>query len=167
MYGYSYDPEYNFYGHASFKVSAEIHGQYIRPGAEDPDDVEEWQYHHIAFTETLAKNAVSAYRNSSEYTQEIVAEASSQDIQYILRDKAKCEFSANEYSHNIEITVKKDDSLVRPLYWDVGQSFRIVRNGTTYNTILTGREIMKNGLVKLTFGTMRIELTKLLNMKGV
>lgn len=167
MYGYSYDTEYNFYGHASFEVSAEIHGQYIRPGAEDPDDVEEWQYHHIAFTETLAKNAVSAYRNSSEYTQEIVAEASSQDIQYILRDKAKCEFSANEYSHNIEITVKKDDSLVRPLYWDVGQSFRIVRNGTTYNTILTGREIMKNGLVKLTFGTMRIELTKLLNMKGV
>lgn len=167
MYGYSYDPEYNFYGHASFQVSAEIHGQYIRPGAEYPDDVEEWQYHHIAFTETLAKNAVSAYKNSSEYTQEIVAEASSQDIQNKLTEKAVCEFTANEYSHNIEITVSKNDPLITPLRLGIGQSYNLYKDGTNYKTILTGREIMKNGLVKLTFGTMRIELTKLLNMKGV
>jgi len=166
MHGTDYDPEYNFFGHASFTLGAEVFGQYVRP-EQDPYDVEEWQYNNIAFTESLAKSAVSAYQNSSAYTDEIVAEASSQDIRNILIEKAVCEFNQNQYAHNIEVTVRKDDPLVRPLYWAIGRSFDVVRDGTTYHTILTGREIMKNGLVKLTFGTMRIELTKLLNMKGI
>ena len=166
--GYYYDRQYNFYGHAVFEVKVRVEGSYQEQ--EDPPVIVTgaWdQYDNIPFDEDAANKTINAYKQTAAYTAEVVAKASSQDIQYILRDKAKCEFSANEYSHNIEITVKKDDSLVKPLYWDVGQSFRIVRNGTTYNTVLTGREIMKNGLVKLTFGTMRIELTKLLNMKGV
>ena len=167
MYGNEYDTEYNYYGHAAFKMGAEIIGQYTIPGAENPEDVDEWNYNNIEFNETLAKNAVSAYKNSSAYTNEIITEASSQDIQSILLQKAVCEFTANEYSHNIELTVRKDDPVVRPLYWDIGQSVKVVRNGTTYDTILTGREIQKNGLVKLTCGTMRIELIKLLNMRGV
>lgn len=166
--GYEYDGQYNFYGHAMFNVTIHVEGSYQEQA--DPPvtiTVSKNQYDHIPFDVDAANKTINAYKQTAAYTAEVLAEASSQDIQYILRDKAICEFSANEYSHNIEITVKKDDSLVRPLYWDVGQLFRIVRNGTTYNTILTGREIMKNGLVKLTFGTMRIELTKLLNMKGV
>lgn len=166
--GYEYDGQYNFYGHAMFNVTIHVEGSYQEQA--DPPvtiTVSKNQYDHIPFDVDAANKTINAYKQTAAYTAEIVAKASSQDIQDILTDKAVCEFRANEYSHNIEITVKKDDSLVRPLYWDVGQSFRIVRNGTTYNTILTGREIMKNGLVKLTFGTMRIELTKLLNMKGV
>lgn len=166
--GYEYDGQYNFYGHAMFNVVILVEGSYQEQ--EDPPvtiTVSKNQYDHIPFDVDAANKTINAYKQTAAYEAEIAAEASSQNIQNILEEKANCEFEANDYSHNIEITVKRDDSLVRPLEWDVGQSFRLVRNGTTYDTILTGREIMRDGLVKLTFGTMRIELTKLLNMKGV
>ena len=166
--GYEYDGQYNFYGHAMFNVVILVEGSYQEQ--EDPPvtvTVSKNQYDHIPFDVDAANKTINAYKQTAAYEAEIAAEASSQNIQNILEEKANCEFESNNYSHNIEITVKRDDSLVRPLEWDVGQSFRLVRNGTTYDTILTGREIMRDGLVKLTFGTMRIELTKLLNMKGV
>ena len=166
--GYEYDGQYNFYGHAMFNVVILVEGSYQEQ--EDPPvtvTISKNQYDHIPFDVDAANKTINAYKQTAAYEAEIAAEASSQNIQNILEEKANCEFEANDYSHNIEITVKRDDSLVRPLEWDVGQSFRLVRNGTTYDTILTGREIMRDGLVKLTFGTMRIELTKLLNMKGV
>lgn len=168
VYGYEYDGQYNFYGHAMFNVTIHVEGSYQEQA--DPPvtvTVSANQYDHIPFDEDAANKTINAYKQTAAYEAEIAAEASSQDIKNIIAEKAVCEFTANEYSHNIEITVRRDDPLIPTIRMGIGQSYNLYRNGVRYKTILTGKEIMRNGLVKLTFGTMRIELTKLLNMKGV
>ncbi len=75
-------------------------------------------------------------------------------------------FAKNKYTNLIELTVKKDDSMINPLDMQIGQIVNIIRDGVSYSSILTGKEISK-GIVKLIFGTIRLDLTKILNMKGV
>ena len=58
------------------------------------------------------------------------------------------------------------DTLVNPLTMDISQIVEIIKDGKSYNSVLTGREI-KPGIVKLIFGMIRLDLTKILNMKGV
>lgn len=165
MWGNYYDTQYNYYGHAALDVSGLVIGAYIRL-ERDPEDIEEYQYDYVMFGETLAKNAFSAYQRTAEYSQEIVNKSSSQEILNILMNKAKAEFAANKYSNLIELTVKQDDTMLSPMDLEIGQVVNIIHEGVSYNSILSGKEI-KGGLVKLIFGTIRLELTKLLNMKGV
>ena len=56
--------------------------------------------------------------------------------------------------------------MIKPLDMNIGQVVNIIHEGVSYNSILSGKQI-KNGLVTLIFGTIRLELTKILNMKGV
>ena len=56
--------------------------------------------------------------------------------------------------------------MITPLSLNIGRVVNIIHNGVAYNSILTGKEI-SNSLVKLIFGTIRLDLTKILNMKGV
>ena len=62
--------------------------------------------------------------------------------------------------------MRADDTMINPLSMEIGQIVSIIHNGVSYDSILTGKEI-HGGLVKLIFGTIRLELTKILNMKGV
>jgi len=110
--------------------------------------------------------AYAAYFGSPEYEEDVETESGTiitQDAGEI----AKKAFSSNKYSNYIELTYKKDDSMINPLTMAIGQEVNIIHEGVSYNSILSGREIQKNGLVKLIFGTVRLELTKILNMKGV
>ena len=116
-------------------------------------------------TSSMFSSAVADYKESGAYEAEIIEKESS-----ILAakgaDLAKKIFSSNEYSNYIELTFTKNDSMINPLEMEIGQTVDIISEGTVYNSILTGKEI-HGGLVKLIFGTIRLELTKILNMKGV
>lgn len=67
------------------------------------------------------------------------------------------------YNNLIELTVANDDTLVMPAGFTIGQEVDIISNGTVYRSIFTG--MTRNGSTKLTFGSIRMDLTKIL--KGV
>lgn len=69
-------------------------------------------------------------------------------------------FANLAYSNLIEITVMKKDALIHPEELEFGQVVSIVSDGVAYSSILTGREIDQN--IKLIFGTIRLDLTKIL-----
>ena len=169
MYGYKYDTQYNYYGHAAIRASGEVVGvRKLRPSSIDFDeDVEEWNHNEICFTESLAKTAFSAYQNTGDYLEEIADMVVSEQVRDAVESKAKYEFSNNKYNNLIELTVKKDDLMIDPLNMELGQEVNVIHDGVSYNSILSGREVQKDGMVKLIFGTIRLELTKILNMKGV
>ena len=72
-------------------------------------------------------------------------------------------FANLSYSNLIELTVMKGDSLVHPEEMAFGQVVEIISGGVKYTSILTGRETGKN--IKLIFGTVRLDLTKVLRRK--
>lgn len=69
-------------------------------------------------------------------------------------------FANLAYSNLIELTMMKGDILVHPEDISFGQKVQIISDGVSYTSILTGREIGKN--TKLIFGTVRLDLTKIL-----
>ena len=114
----------------------------------------------------VVKNELDKYKKSRDYENDIVTLANQLTSTYP-QTLAKEAFSKNKYSNLIEITVEKDNTLINPMNLSIGQVVNIIHEGVSYSTLLTGREIQKNGLVKLIFGTIRLELTKILNMKGI
>ncbi len=69
-------------------------------------------------------------------------------------------FANLSYSNLIELTVMKGDALIHPEEMEFGQVVKIISDGVAYTSILTGREIGQN--IKLVFGTVRLDLTKIL-----
>ena len=72
-------------------------------------------------------------------------------------------FEGGQYNNLIELTVGNDDDLVMPSGFTIGQVVNIISNGTVYESMFTG--MSRNSETKLVFGTVRIDLTKIL--KGV
>ncbi|MCM1236691.1 MAG: hypothetical protein NC489_41980 [Ruminococcus flavefaciens] len=73
-------------------------------------------------------------------------------------------FAGLSYSNLIELTVKGGDALVHPEEMEFGQVVRVISDGASYTSILTGKETGKT--VKLIFGTVRLDLTKILRRDG-
>ena len=69
-------------------------------------------------------------------------------------------FDTESYNNLIEITVKNDDALVVPSNLTIGQIVNVITNGSSYASILTGIE--RGDRTKLIYGTIRLELTKIL-----
>ena len=69
-------------------------------------------------------------------------------------------FEGGEYNNLIEITVNNADDLVMPSGFTIGQVVNIISNGTVYVSMFTG--MSRNSETKLVFGTVRIDLTKIL-----
>jgi len=69
-------------------------------------------------------------------------------------------FSRAAFSNLIELTMRNGDVLINPNEMPFGQIVNVISDGVSYQSILTGREIGKN--TKLIFGTVRLELTKIL-----
>lgn len=105
------------------------------------------------------------YRETDEFKREYAAYKAA-NFASILDGYAKRLFKTSKYKNLIELTVKKDDSMIKPLEMGIGQVVNVIHEGVSYSSVLTGKEISK-GLVKLIFGTIRLDLTKILNMKGV
>ena len=69
-------------------------------------------------------------------------------------------FANLSYSNLIELWMMNGDELVRPDELPFGQVVSILSGGTAYTSILTGKERGNN--TKLIFGTVRLDLTKIL-----
>lgn len=69
-------------------------------------------------------------------------------------------FGSGNYNNLIELTMLNDDALIDPNSLQIGQLVSIISNGVSYPSILTGFEI--GNVTKLIFGTVRIDLTKVL-----
>lgn len=78
---------------------------------------------------------------------------------------ANKQFDKDSYSNLIEITVQNEDGIVKPESIDIGQLVTVVSNGTAYGSILTGIE--RSDRTKLIFGTIRLDLTKILKEGGL
>ena len=78
---------------------------------------------------------------------------------------AKREMKPQPYVDLLEIEVANNDTLVKPLSLEITQTYSIIFDGKQYTTILTGKKI-KSGSTVLTFGTNRLDLTKLLKAGG-
>ena len=69
-------------------------------------------------------------------------------------------FGSIEYNNLIELEMLNDDSLIKPYSMEVGQVVNVISDGVSYSSILTGRKIEQT--TTLTFGTVRLDLTKIL-----
>lgn len=163
-YGTRYNRQYNFYAHAAIYYQFTVSGTYTDGYSTITGSINDTDC--IPFDLSAANKAVSAYKNTAEYQAEIADAIRSASTQESVRAKAVAEFAKNKYSNLIELTVKADDTMINPMDLEIGQTVNIIHEGVSYNSILSGKEI-KGGLVKLIFGTIRLELTKILNMKGV
>ena len=96
---------------------------------------------------------VNCSMRSLEYDENSTFEAAAQS-------EAHNVFGNLAYSNLIELTMLNGDSLVKPEEMEFGQVVRILSDGIEYSSILTGKERGKN--TKLIFGTVRLDLTKIL-----
>ena len=69
-------------------------------------------------------------------------------------------FDQESYNNLIELTVTNEDELVMASNLTIGQVVSVVSDGVIYPSLFTGVEI--GSRTKLIFGTVRIELTKIL-----
>ena len=72
-------------------------------------------------------------------------------------------FGSIEYNNLIEMKTMADDEMIKPMDMKIGQTVKIISKNKEYVSILTGKKISET--VKLTFGTIRLDLTKILRRK--
>lgn len=73
-------------------------------------------------------------------------------------------FGSIEYNNLIELMVMPDDSMIKPKEMVYGQRVIVIDSGNEYNSVYTGTRI-EGGLITLVFGTVRVDLTKLLQRR--
>lgn len=78
--------------------------------------------------------------------------------------KAEASFAGNQYENLIELECLNDDMIVDPLGLRIGQTVEVISGQQVIESILTGRRIGETTM--LTFGTIRLELTKFLKGRG-
>lgn len=76
------------------------------------------------------------------------------------QDAADKQFDTDSYSNLIELTLQNEDALVMPSELTIGRLVSVNSNGVSYASILTGVE--RSNKTKLIFGTIRLDLTKIL-----
>lgn len=82
----------------------------------------------------------------------------------LAKEAAVSMFGDMEWTNLIELEVGIDDTLIGPLNLRFGQEVFVVHDGTSYSSILTGRTLANSAT--LTFGKVRLELSKQLKMGG-
>ena len=79
-------------------------------------------------------------------------------------NKATSVLKAAQYTNLIELQCTEDDFLITPKELEMGQKVKVISDGQIYSSILTAMSL-KDGIATLTFGTIRLELTKQLKKK--
>lgn len=74
-------------------------------------------------------------------------------------------FGDTEWNNLIELEFGSTDYLVNPYEIKIGQEVRVIHDGTVYSSILTGKTISTVSIL-LSFGTIRMDLTKKLKLGG-
>ena len=145
----------------------------------DDDDIEHVQEAVAALNEvpglTLTIGADGKVVNWNEETVQAAVDAYIADYQFeadcrqMAQDafkekadaKAESTFASNRYDNLIELEVAKDDTLVKPDSFEIGQRTNVIHDGVVYATALTGKKVTAE-TVQLIFGDIRLELTKIL-----
>lgn len=78
--------------------------------------------------------------------------------------RAKDVMQPKAFDNEIDLTYKADDALVHPRDIKIGTLATIYAAGVAYQSILTGK-VLQNNLIKLIFGSVRVDLTKQLLME--
>lgn len=94
---------------------------------------------------------------------EYVTVSSGETFSNVAKDKADELLKKSDFDNLIELQFRVDDGIIPDI--SIGQPCRIIKNGTVYHTVLTGITIA-SGRKTLTFGGIRVDLTKILKMKG-
>mgnify|MGYP006874666312 CR=1 FL=1 len=94
----------------------------------------------------------------------VVSSSEELSFESLAQNEAANTLSKAAFSNLIELTMRNEDELIRPEEMSFGQIVNVISDGNSYQSILTGREIGKN--TKLIFGTVRLELTKILRRNG-
>ena len=157
--------EYVFNAHIYIGYYGSEEGMQHTIVAESISNREEHLYVRTPMYWSDVSSYINSYKGTPAYYEEVKANAQAASLREATL-LAQTAFATNKYSNLIELTVKADDERITPLDMEIGQVVNIIHNGVSYNSILTGKEI-HDGIVKLIFGTIRLELTKILNMKGV
>ena len=89
-----------------------------------------------------------------------VSSSEESSFESLAQAEASNTFSRAAFSNLIELTMLNGDELIKPDEMPFGQMVQVISDGISYESILTGREKGKN--TKLIFGTVRLELTKIL-----
>lgn len=117
----------------------------------------------IDWDEDEANSTVHSYTSSYAFTEHCRA-LSAQEMQERSDDQAARLFGGIKYHSLIELTMLNDDSLVLPAEMEIGQLVNIISSGVSYASILTAKSISKT--TTLTFGTLRLDLTKILKARA-
>lgn len=78
--------------------------------------------------------------------------------------KATEKLSPQKYDNEIELVLRKGDGIVHPGLMQIGTAVTVFYNKKPYSSILTGKTLQKD-TVTLTFGCVRVALTKKLIME--
>lgn len=108
-------------------------------------------------TDDDLQRALSIFKNTEAYYNEI-SSGYAQLVAEAMEARAGAVFAKNKYSNLIELTMRKNDTMVKPTEMDIGQEVNVIHNGVAYRSILSGKEY-EDGMATLTFGTIRLELT--------
>ena len=94
---------------------------------------------------------------------EYVTVSSGETFADVAKDKSEELLKKSEFDNLIELQFRANDALVPDI--SIGHPGRIIKNGTVYHTVLTGFT-RKSGRKTLIFGGVRVDLTKILKLKG-
>lgn len=113
---------------------------------------------------TVKKEPVDSERITPVLFDTVYASAGEdEDFARIAYEKARTELITG-YENLISITVLKNDHLVEPYHWNIGDTAKILKDGKEYQSILTGKKYTDQ-MVTLIFGSIRLELTKKIKKK--
>lgn len=95
---------------------------------------------------------------------ERVTVGSDETFSDVARARADELLKNSDFNNLIELQYRVSDLIIPELR--IGQPCRIIKQSTVYHTVLTGMTI-SNGLKTLIFGGVRVDLTKILKLRGV
>lgn len=122
--------------------------------------VDDYFYYSKPFSNSMARTALASYKKTAAYEAEISA-VYAQAIADAMTVKVGSTFAKNKYCNLIELSALSTDPMIEPLNMQMGRIVEIIHDGVIYNSVLSGREVA-SGVVKLIFGTIRLELTSYL-----
>lgn len=111
-------------------------------------------------TDANASAAINYMYTTNEFTQ-LVNMMQSRLVDMYKHQLAIKAFTKSKYQNLIEFSLLPDDPILEPTELREGQVVEVIHEGASYNSILTGWKIAR-GLIRLTFGTIRLELTKII-----
>lgn len=110
-------------------------------------------------TNQTETNRITPVNFTYEYIQ------TTDDFDATAQQKANERLKKAEYNNLIEIVTLTNNKIIDIKNLNIGQIFNIITKGQTIESILTGYEAISESEIKLIFGKLRVDLTKILKLE--